>query len=405
MSIKFIDRLNNSTLIEVKEGDSIATALRNKHIPVNSVITILEGKPINENTIYDANNNYEVRLIEGYDIQSIIKKVYSNENYSEAYLKNRITFSKEGALIGEHIPMNCEEVSDMVEDNIAFTIENYRMIDKGDKILVGLSGGVDSSALLMALSTISKKMNFQIVAATFEDFDSDKSPTFKNAQNLASSLNIEHKLISAKIVEDTFNLNEPIKKILPQMMNTKYAHFAMYTDHHTTRRALEVYSKSIGAKKIVLGLHTTDLIAGLINSFTMGYNIADMFKRDIGNITYIYPLMFIPKKELHMYYYYKKNKFAVHSYPNEWELNPKDRNYYYYLADEIQGMFPGIENYLYEAHSWRLRRQKTLNFTNCKNCGSNILQQEYELVNNEYCDVCLCFKQLGYIKSGYMNND
>ena len=46
--------------------------------------------------------------------------------------------------------------------------------------------------------------------------------------------------------------------------------------------------------------------------------MADMFKRQVGQYVYIYPLMFIPKKELHLYFYYHQHKYAVHSYPNAW---------------------------------------------------------------------------------------
>jgi tRNA(Ile)-lysidine synthase TilS/MesJ len=220
---------------------------------------------------------------------------------------------------------------------------------------VGLSGGVDSSSLLISLKKLSAQIGFKITAATFEDFDSLSSPTFTNAQSLSKRLSVDHKLISASLVSDTFRLKKSIREILPELMNTQYAHYAMYADHHTTRRALEIFSKEVEATKIVLGLHTTDIIAGLLKSLTTGYYVADIVKRQIGEFTYIYPLMFVPKKELHIYYYANMGKYAVHSFPNTWEVNPTDRNYYYYLADMLQTYFPGIENLLFEAHSCRTR--------------------------------------------------
>ena len=124
--------------------------------------------------------------------------------------------------------------------------------------------------MLIALNKLSKEFGFSIVAATFEDFDSLSSPTFANAQNLAKSLGVTHRLIPADTIEKAFHLNQPLRLILPEMMHTHYGHYAMYTDHHTTRRALELFSEEVGANKIVLGLHTTDLIAGLLNSYTTG---------------------------------------------------------------------------------------------------------------------------------------
>ena len=98
------------------------------------------------------------------------------------------------------------------------------------------------------------------------------------------------------------------------------------------------------------------------------------------------------------------HRFAVHTYPNAWELNPRDRNYYYYLADQLQAFFPGMENYLYEAHAWQLRYHRELRFTRCENCGSHILQQDYAPVNSNLCDVCRMLDELHYIDHGEAEN-
>lgn len=397
MSIIFQDRLGNKEKLDAFPGENISSVLLRYHIPLTSVITTLDDKPISEMSVLDPRKDYFVKLIEGYDIKSIISAVFPNESTNLPYLKSRVVFDLDGSLIEQHIPMECSDVVDMVEDSIRFAISNYQMIDEGETVLVGLSGGVDSSSLLIALTKISREMNFKVVAATFEDFDSMSSPAFQNAQQLAKMLEVEHRLIPSNVIEEAFHLNKSLRSILPEMMETEYRSYAMYADHHTTRRALELFADDIGADKILLGLHTTDLIAGLINSYTTGYQMADMFKRKVGKYTYIYPLMFVPKKELHLYFYAHQQRYAVHTYPNSWELNPKDRNYYYYLADQIQSLFPGIENYLFEAHSVQLKTSPKLNFTKCKNCGSHILQQYNSDIGDGDCDVCRVFRELGYI--------
>ena len=405
MSIFFQDRMGARKELSSFPGETLASVLMRNHIPYTSVISTINDNPISEFTIVDNSVDYMVTRIEGYDIGAIISKVFTDGNFTCEYLKNRVYFNVDGSLVAEHCPLNCAEVVTMVEDNIAFAISNYKLIDKGETVLVGLSGGVDSSSLLIALSKLCKQFDFKVVAATFEDFDSISSPTFTNAKTLAKNLGVEHKLIPADTIEKAFHLNKPLRQILPEMMKTKHHPYAMYTDHHTTRRALEIFSDEIGADKILLGLHTTDLIAGLLNSYSTGYQMANMFKRVVGPYTYIYPLMFVPKKELHIYFYHHQKKYAVHSYPNAWELDPKDRNYYYYLADQLQTIFPGIENYLFEAHGWALKRQNKLSFTRCCNCGSHILQQDCTPVNNEVCDVCAILDDLGYVVKGDVRHE
>lgn len=59
------------------------------------------------------------------------------------------------------------------------TIENYNMIEEGDKIAVGLSGGKDSFTLLMALKALQRfyPKNFDLIAISvdpgFEFFNAD----------------------------------------------------------------------------------------------------------------------------------------------------------------------------------------------------------------------------------------
>lgn len=398
MSLFFQNRMGKTRELKYYSGESIESVLLRNKIPITSVISTVDEKPISEYAVIDNEKDYIIRLIEGYDIDAIIDDVFQKENVDSAYVKNRVLFDVDGSLITEHVAMNIDEVAEMVESNIEFAITNYGLIASGETVLVGLSGGVDSSSLLIALSNLSHKLGFKVVAATFKDFDSLSSPTFTNAQKLANSLGIDHRLIDSELIEKVFKLNRPLKEVLPLMMETEYRYFTMYADHHTTRRALEVYADEINVDKIILGLHTSDLIAGLLNSYTMGYQMADIFSRKVGKYTYIYPLMFVPKKELHMYYYHYQKKYAVHSYPNMWELNPKDRNYYYYLADQLQYLFPGMENYVFEANTWQLRRQKGLEFTKCCNCGASILQQDSAPVNDDMCDVCRIFKTLGYME-------
>ena len=42
-------------------------------------------------------------------------------------------------------------------------IRKYHMIEKGDRIVIGVSGGADSVCLLMALCSLQEKLGFQVL--------------------------------------------------------------------------------------------------------------------------------------------------------------------------------------------------------------------------------------------------
>ena len=53
----------------------------------------------------------------------------------------------------------------MLEEKVLNTIKQYKLIEAGDKIVVGVSGGPDSICLLNVLNKLKKDMQFEIVVA------------------------------------------------------------------------------------------------------------------------------------------------------------------------------------------------------------------------------------------------
>ena len=50
------------------------------------------------------------------------------------------------------------------EKKVLSTVQKYKMLDKGDRVLVGFSGGKDSCALLYSLKTLSRVIGFELAA-------------------------------------------------------------------------------------------------------------------------------------------------------------------------------------------------------------------------------------------------
>ena len=52
-----------------------------------------------------------------------------------------------------------------MEERILQTITKYNLIESGDKIVLGVSGGPDSVCMLVSLNKLKEKLNFEIVVA------------------------------------------------------------------------------------------------------------------------------------------------------------------------------------------------------------------------------------------------
>jgi len=164
-------------------------------------------------------------------------------------------------------------------------IENYNMIEDGDKIAVALSGGKDSITLLMALKALQRfyPKKFELIAISinpgFEEFD--KNLLIKTCQKVNIPLFIEDTHIK-EIVFDERKEKSPCSLC---------ANFR--------RGALNSVAIREGCNKIALG-HTEDdvletfilnlLYTGSINTFS------PISYMDRSKITLIRPLIYAPEK-------------------------------------------------------------------------------------------------------------
>lgn len=163
-------------------------------------------------------------------------------------------------------------------------VDDYKMIQDGDKIAVGVSGGKDSVMLLKALCDLKRfyPAKFQIVAITldmrFDNQDGDFSPI----QKLCDEYGIEYVIQRTDLYEIIFNIR---KEECPCSLCARMR-----------RGILHDTAKSLGCNKIALGHHLDDaaetfmmnlLIESRIGCFAP---VTYLSRRDI---TMIRPLIYV----------------------------------------------------------------------------------------------------------------
>ncbi|MBP3906613.1 MAG: tRNA 2-thiocytidine(32) synthetase TtcA [Peptostreptococcaceae bacterium] len=129
-------------------------------------------------------------------------------------------------------------------------INDFDMIQDGDKIAVGLSGGKDSLALLHILNEYRKfsPQKFDLIAITLNPGGVDNSPLYK----LCEELNIEFHEIQTDIKEIVFDIRKE-KNPCSLCANLR-------------RGALNDNAKKLGCNKVALGHHKDDAVETFVMS-------------------------------------------------------------------------------------------------------------------------------------------
>ena len=165
----------------------------------------------------------------------------------------------------------------------------YKLIEDGDRILVAISGGKDSWALLDVLERLRKRapVTFTVEAITvdpgFPQFNPD--PIAETCERLG----ISHHIISA-----------PIDK----MVRTKPEELPCIICSRLRRGVLYTFAKRHGFSKIALGQHLDDLIETLLINLFFEGRLSTMPLRlvsDDGANTVIRPLGTCEEKDLQRY--------------------------------------------------------------------------------------------------------
>lgn len=165
-------------------------------------------------------------------------------------------------------------------------VRDFNLIENGDNIAVGVSGGKDSVILLYTLAIIKKitPINFNIKAITLDlGWNNDFSPLHEYCASLEIPYHIKQTEIGKVVYHDRQEKN-------PCSLCAKMR-----------RGALHNYAKELGCNKIALGHHMDDAIEtfmlsltyeGRINTFSPKSYLSRM------DLTLIRPLIYVYEEDI-----------------------------------------------------------------------------------------------------------
>lgn len=214
-------------------------------------------------------------------------------------------------------------------------VDEYSMIQEGDHIAVGISGGKDSLTLLYALHGLKRfyPQKFNLSAVTvdlgFENFN------LEPIQTLCRELDVPYKIVKSDIYDILFNIRQESN---PCSLCAKMR-----------KGALNEAVKEMGCNKVAYAHHKDDIIETMLLSLIFEgrfYSFSPKTYLDRMDLTVIRPMMFVDEMEVIGF----RNKYSLPVVKGKCPVDGHTkRQYAKELLRELNKEHPGTKERMFHA--------------------------------------------------------
>jgi tRNA 2-thiocytidine biosynthesis protein TtcA len=206
-------------------------------------------------------------------------------------LPTRKANTKTGAKAGTKTSTEQNKLFKRLRRQMGQAIEDYRMIQHGDRVMVCLSGGKDSWTMLDLLLSLQQKapVDFEIVAVNLDQ----KQPGFDDSIIPEHCAKMGVKFMP--LVQDTYSV---VTRVVPEGKTL------CSLCSRLRRGALYNFAEKQGFTKIALGHHRDDILATFFMNLFHGGKLAAMppkLKSDDGKHIVIRPLAYCVEDDIIQY--------------------------------------------------------------------------------------------------------
>jgi uncharacterized protein (TIGR00269 family) len=285
------------------------------------------------------------------------------------------------AYSGKYFCTTCFKKS--IEEKVIKTISKYNMLNYGEKILLMVSGGKDSLAMLRILNKITKEHASEIVVATIDEGIKEyRDDALEIVKNVCNELNLPHHIFKFK---DLFGYT------IDEIASLKKEYSTCSICGIFRRRAMDLIAQKLNIQVVATAHNLDDIIQTfLINLLNndlkrLKWNLPVHYETSIFPQRRIKPLAEIYEEELALYSFLNNERFQKMACPY---MHEGIRSQIREILNELEKNHPGIKYSLYHSaigvsNSLAISKKE---IKKCKICGISTF--------SEKCSFCTILAEL-----------
>jgi tRNA(Ile)-lysidine synthase TilS/MesJ len=254
---------------------------------------------------------------EGAATEYFYQKLDNDSGATESYLKK----------------LSPAECQDIIADRVSDTIRAH--VPPGSEIVVGVSGGGDSNALLYGLSRLANDgiTVHPVILMGIPDWDAG----VPRAQALCAKYELPLTIVTEDEVKDLLGVPHDSMPLIDRFESEFPGDDFEFLGTLLIRLALSKQARDRGTSYICTGVNLEDIVCENLYRVSSGLSPAGFPIRQIGDMNLLLPLWLCPKRIIDGCF----PKFSLENYDARYPCFSLGRNLYYSVVYAMQSQFPG----------------------------------------------------------------
>ncbi|AUL97474.1 hypothetical protein [Vibrio vulnificus] len=410
------DRLDQVHMLSANSDTPLRQFLKERYIPRDSVIAYVNEQLVDDQTyIIKETDKIVLDMVRAYQLPEYCRTLRlwedagvetTQENAESIYTKNVLWFNESGICDLKESQLNKEQFVEYVDDMFVQGIMDKALIKDGDNIVLALSGGRDSLALLYLLRRNKDRLpKHHLIGVTVAE-TAAAPEDIKVAKEAITNLGVDdYTILPLEYVNETMGFKNGFEVAIEKILTTEGRGHSITLWHHVMRSCVERFARERNVFNLSFGYHFEDLLTSVFRTYTLGTVLGESAPlRTWGDFTHVSPLWTITKKELTLYL--KLVAPETHSKqgsPTDYDRGDHNRDINYFIADLLSSVWPGFGFNIFESlerftKNYDVKKPK---YDTCTNCnitythayGEDLDQRRYKHV----CNHCSHLMEIGEI--------